>query len=137
MICVVVWILVKPVEPNHPNVRLRLTNSLMVHGDCISAFADTARECGLSCPDDLSVVRCEVCLGACGSLTTARKILESSVPEIAEDLFEQLVSSVEDYKQKRKQKHCRGLNLEPTALDCSGLAPVVMDLLLQLLESAI
>lgn len=122
-------------EPNYPNVRLALTNSLMSHGDCISAFVEMARECGLQCPDDLSDVRREVALGACGSLTTARKVLEATVPEIAERVFGQLVSTVEEYMRERRQKHCRRLHVEPAVLDCSGMAPVVMDLLIQLLES--
>lgn len=102
-------------------------------GDCIDAFAETARLCGLKCPECLSGVRSEVASGACGSLTVARMILEETVPDNAEQVFDQLVGYVEKYQQDKKQRHCRGLNLAPTALDCNGMGPLVMDLLIQLL----
>lgn len=125
------------VETKHPNVRLALTNSLMSHRDCIIAFAEIARECGLSCPEDLSSVRTAVEAGACGSLTTARLVLEATVkkPEMVQELWERLLGAVEEYKLQARQKHCRGIDLEPTAIDCSGMAPVVMDMLLQIIES--
>jgi len=106
----------------------------MTHGDCIAALAETARECGLKCPDDLSGIRREVESGACGSLTTARVVLEATAPEIADRLLKKLVAGAERYKREKKLMHCRGLDLEPSAIDCSGMAPVVMDLLLQLIE---
>ena len=73
--------------------------------------------------------------GACGSLTAARDALQETLPHAAEELWHRLISAVEQYKLERNQKHCRGLNLEPTVIDCSRMAPVVMDLLLQLIEN--
>lgn len=119
----------------YPTVRLALATRLLERGNCAAAFSEIARECGLNCPEDLSVVQNAVHLGACGSLTTARLVLEANAPLLANQLYERLVSAVEDYKLEKNQKHCRGINLEPAALDCTGMAPVVMDLLLQLLES--
>ena len=118
----------------YPNLRLAIYNRLVTQEDCTSAFAETARECGLKCPEDLSRVKREVAAGACGSLTTARKVLQETVPEVAEALSQHLLAGVEQYKLESKKKHCRGLNLEPTVIDCSRMAPVVMDLLLQLVE---
>lgn len=118
----------------YPHIRLATYNRLLSSGDCVPAFAETARECGLSCPDDLSDVRRQVELGACGSLTMARKILEATVPACANKLYAQLTAKIDRHKLKLKKSHCRGLNKEPTVIDCGGMAPVVMDYLLQLLE---
>ncbi len=88
----------------------------------------------MSCDDDLSDIRRQVEQGACGSLTTACKILHETVPESADKLWPQLVANIDQYKQELRKPHCRGLDAEPTAIDCGGMAPVVMDFLLQLIE---
>ena len=117
----------------HPNQRLAIYDQLVSQGSCITAVAEIARTCGLRCPEDLSQLRSAQESGACGSLITARKILEETVPESAEAIWQQLVAYVEQYKLRRNKAHCRGINLEPSVIDCSRMAPVVMDLLLQLI----
>ena len=107
----------------------------MAHGDCISAIAEIAKRCGLKCPGDLSEIRRQVEQGRCGSLTTARSILEHTIPHLAEELYERLVDACERYKKETGKKHCCGVNLGTSVIDCSGMAPIVMDLLLQLVET--
>lgn len=116
-----------------PNQRLAVYDQLVSEGSCIGALAEIARTCGLRCPEDLTQVRSEHEAGACGSLYTARKILEETSPEFAEELWQQLVAKVEQYKIRRNKAHCRGINLQPNIIDCSRMAPAVMDLLLQLI----
>ncbi|MCC7531077.1 MAG: hypothetical protein IT342_21345 [Candidatus Melainabacteria bacterium] len=117
----------------YPNQRLAVYDQLVSEGSCISAIAQIAWACGLRCPQDLSQVRSEYESGACGSLHTARKILEETVPEFAEEIWQQLLAKVEQYKICRNKAHCRGINLQPSVIDCSRMAPAVMDLLLQLI----
>ncbi len=117
----------------YPNQRLAVYDQLVSAGGCIGAIAEIARTCGLQCPEDLSQVRSEHDSGACGSLLTARKILEETFPEFAEEIWQQLVAKVEQYKIRRNKAHCRSINLQPSIIDCSRMAPAVMDLLLQLI----
>ncbi len=117
----------------YPNQRLAIYDQLVSEGSCIGALAEIARNCGLRCPEDLSQVISEHESGACGSLHTARKILEETLPEFAEEIWQQLVSKVEQYKILRNKAHCRGINLKPSVIDCSRMAPAVMDILLQLI----
>ncbi len=117
----------------YPNQRLAVYDQLVSEGSCIGAIAEIARTCGLQCPEDLSQVRSEHESGACGSLHTARKVLEETVPEFAEAIWQQLLTKVEQYKIRRNKAHCRGIDLQPSVIDCSRMAPAVMDLLLQLI----
>lgn len=117
----------------YPHVRLAFTNNLVTHGDCVKAFAETARECGLLCPDDLCDVERLVASGACGSLTMAGKVLHATIPDVSNELWQQLVVRVDEYKNKRRLAHCRGEDQSPTVIGCGGMAPVVLDLLLQII----
>lgn len=72
--------------------------------------------------------------GQCGSLATARMVLQATVPEMSQQIWEELRVAVEEYLHEKGRVHCRGLDSEPTALDCSGMAALVMDLLLHLLN---
>ena len=117
----------------YPNQRLAVYAQLVSQGSCIDAFAEAARTCGLICPEDLSQVRGHHESGACGALTTARKVLEETLPESAEEIWQQLIANVEQYKLLKNKTHCRGINLEPNVIDCSRMAPAVLDLLLQLI----
>lgn len=117
----------------YPNARLALFNRLLLTGDCVRAFAETAREFGLKCSDDLCEVERQVGLGACGSITTACKILHETVPESGEGLCHQLLTSVEKYAHDRSLKHCPGTDgaPDPTVSGCGAMSAAVMDLLLQ------
>ncbi len=119
----------------YPNQRLAVYAQLVSQGSCINAVAETARTCGLICPEDLSQVRSHHESGACGALTTARKVLEETLPESAEEIWQQLIANVEQYKLLKNKTHCRGINLEPNVIDCSRMAPAVLDLLLQLIPN--
>jgi len=118
----------------HPHIRLAVYDRLLSSRDCINAISETARQCGLRCPPDLCAVRLQVERGACGSLTTAKVILEATAPADAARLASELESLVEQYKIAMAKPHCRGVDGEPTVIDCGGMAPIVMDFLLQLLE---
>lgn len=115
----------------YPNIRLIMHNRLLSTGDCVGVFAELARELGLSCPPDLSDLR-QAELSSCGALAAAQEILRITAPTIAEAVGKQLLAKVEEYKLQSKRVDCGS---ERTGLDCSGMAPIIIDLLLQLLET--
>ncbi len=117
-----------------PHIRLEIYNLLLSTGDCVSALEQFAEKYGLGCPADLSEIRRQVQNGACGSMSMAKAILRETAPLLADELIEQLIAKVEQYKKDHNKPHCRGVKLAPHALDCGGMAPVVMDYLLQLLD---
>ena len=115
----------------YPHARLALVNRLLNQDDCTQAFAATAKEFGLRCDEDITDVHEHVSRGNCGSMAAAKRVLQQTLPEDCEQLWQQLCTRVEDYKRELPQEHCHGD--EKDTIGCTGMAPVVMDLMLQLI----
>ena len=124
-----------------PNVRLHLYNQLLESGaGCVAVMFRSAYELGLvpdgSLDDCVQPANC----GMCGSLWAARQIIErlfdgqrtrSDLQQLVDTVWSSVKNDVETYKLETKLLHDRQPGLLPPATECSRMAPVVFDILLQ------
>jgi hypothetical protein len=115
----------------YPAARLALLNRLLSSGDCVSAFVDSAVEFGLAQPEELSGFSSGA--DGCAAFAIAEAILRLRTP-VSDKLSKQLKDEIEQYQRQKNQNHICAIGDDPSMIGCSGMAPVVMDFLLQLLE---
>ena len=128
-----------------PNARLHLYSQLMESkAGCIKTMFNCAYDFGLVPSDSLDQCAQPDESSMCGSMWAARKIIEgyfdghkngSSPAELIEKVWSSLQQAVESYKSKSQLLHNRTAGALPDVSECSRMAPVVFDLLLQHLRS--
>jgi len=122
-----------------PLARLFVYEQLMSNGfDCTSAMVNAAYRFGLAPPGRLHHLKGLQDPGACGSLSTAKKIVTelltkqdagNSGERLAEKIMQSLESDVLQYKRKACPQHGTQERRDPAS--CALMAPIVFDLLLK------
>jgi hypothetical protein len=129
-----------------PQVRLMVYDSLVNDGKgCVQALVSCAHELGLIGGTKLTTLRLPIETPDCGSLFAAQHVLEQCLSErgyclnngdrqLADRLWDNVKRKVETYKQKTSLEHARQAGKEASTIECSHMAPIVMDYLLQELQ---
>lgn len=127
-----------------PKARLSVYNRL-VEGErsCVKAIAGCASEYGLISESRLKQLSFPLESSGCGSLYAARQILEGCLSEhdssgdsqqvaaTVESTWALIEQSVQRYKEETALIHERKAGQPADILECTHMAPVVMDFLLQ------
>lgn len=126
-----------------PHARLMVYDCLVNDQvGCVQAIVRSAHQLGLIKADRLSTLKLPIETPDCGSLFAAKYVLEQCLVErgyclnngdrkLADKLWEDVQRGVEQYKQQTNLVHARQPgHLSPT-IECSHMAPIVMDVLLQ------
>jgi hypothetical protein len=122
----------------YPHARLAVYNQLLLGRGCAEALTEAARECGLDLliePAVLSAIRAEQ---HCQAFAIAQQIFAQVKPNSVQHLNSKLGSLVEQYQITNKQlTKITPLAVSPNScggLNCTGLAPVILDFVLQSLD---
>ncbi len=127
-----------------PRARLSVYNYLSEGGgSCVRAIVDCSRQYGLVSRGQLSNLHLPLEAAGCGSLYAARKILEccfeerglgsdkSELSQLVEKTWSGIEQSINSYKVETALTHERPAGQQSDILQCTHMAPVVMDFLLQ------
>ncbi len=119
-------------------------NQLLETGaGCIAVMFASAYDLGLIPAGSLETCFQNETCTLCGSLWAARQIIEKffvvhkngkDPQELIDKTWSELQREVEEYKKEHRLEHNRQPGALPSASECSKLAPVVFDILLQLLR---
>lgn len=126
-----------------PHARL-LVYDCLVNQDtgCVQAIVKSAHALGLIGSDKLTHLRLPIEKSGCGSLFSARQVLEQCLSErgydlsnggrkLADELWKKVELDVDSYKSATSLVHNRQAGEITPVIECSHMAPVVMDILLQ------
>jgi len=134
-IALLLWPLMKL---KYPHARLAVYNQLLLGRGCAEALTEAARECRLDLviePGVLGAIKAEP---HCQALAIAQKIFAQVKPNSVQHLNSKLGSLIEQYQIKNKQlPKIQSLAVSPNScggLNCMGLAPIILDFVLQSLD---
>lgn len=126
-----------------PHARLLVYNCLVRDGvGCVQAIVKTSKELGLIATARLTTLKLPIETSDCGSLFAAKHVLEQSLIErgycltngdkaLADRLWANIELDVNDYKTQTSLVHIRVPGTVSSTIECSHMAPIVMDVLLQ------
>jgi hypothetical protein len=125
-----------------PTARLEVYDRLVKGGQCcVRALIGAARDYGIIQGDSLEHEKLPADLSCCGSQYAARKILELAMQQrgfnrdgtahLSDEIWDSMVEAIEQFKRNTQLVHERDAGDIPAAIECSKMAPVVFDILLQ------
>lgn len=131
---------VNTMKLKYPHARLAVYNQLLLGRTCAEAICAAAQEFGLRLTSEPVVLPGKMAEMNCEALVTARRIFSEQKPESLKQLSARLTSLLEQY-QAENEKSARTVGASSSwitcrASNCSGSAPVVLDLVLQCLDEA-
>lgn len=112
---------------------------------CVQAIVRCSNQMGLIGENKLSNLTLPIETPDCGSLFAAKRVLKQCLSErgyclnngdkeLADKLWADVVDAVEQYKKDTSLVHERKPGTTAPLVECSHMAPIVMDFLLQKLE---
>jgi len=122
----------------YPHARLAVYNQLLLGRTCAEAITAAARECGLQLAYEPVILPEKIARTNCQALDIAQRIFAQEKPGVEQNLSSRLATLLEQYQTENRKllktaplaahlNSCGGLN-------CIGLAPVILDLVLQSLD---
>jgi len=128
----------------YPTARLFLYNLIFEQAqNCVSAMVNGAYEFGLVSAGALEGLTLPIDSLVCGSMFAAKKVLEKYVeehslrhegldlPHTVEHIWQGIERDIDNYKVYTHLQHERHGGAPPDRLECSSMAPIVFDILLQ------
>jgi hypothetical protein len=130
------------IQLKFPQVRLMVYDALIERRiGCVQAIVSCAHNLGLIATDRLRDLKLPIDAAGCGSLFAAEQVLYQCLADkggadksLAEQLWSDVKRSVELYKEQTQLVHDRKAGDVTPAVECSHMAPIVMDLLVQKLQ---
>ncbi len=121
---------VNTMKLQYPHARLAVYNQLLLGRSCAEAIATVAGECGLQI--ESLILSKRVREVNCQAFDVAQEILAQQNPDTPQRLSARLAALIE---QHQAVNHATSLII-CSASNCVGLAPVILDLVLQSLDEA-
>jgi len=123
---------------HYPHARLAVYNQLLLGRSCAEAILAAAQECGLKLATEPIVPTRKGAETSCEALVTAHKIFTEIKPGSPRDYPARLATLLDQYKAEN-QPLVRSATpvtslITCNASNCVGLAPVILDLILQSLD---
>lgn len=130
------------VQLKFPHARLMVYEAL-VHRrlGCVQSIISCAHEMGLLAADRLRELKLPVDSTGCGSLFAAEQVVHQCLADrncsdqsLATRLWSEIKNAIELYKAQSQLVHDHNAGSGASVVECSHMAPVVMDLVLQHLQ---